>query len=356
MTDTRLEPGFTPEQDDIVEVSPRITGRFGSLNIDQKVSEDFEARLEQATDDDFAEEAQPILVDEAHPPEKSIKKRRAGGAKGMFERLMLWAEPLNYPLEPESPEDPANWPKKLHMGFMSEVKRKDLLRYIGEWVIDNAEAKTACFYQIIPWSGGFAYEIQEGGGGFGVLRSALKALESNVEVTLPANDRNVQLVRKPVGFSTYMPNELEDQVISPNLNFSDPLKPVYSRHHGLMVSGVLASLFGVAAFLSAWFAVYQVYDKDKVPVYSKSALQLPWQQLEKVESVLQKPDVYLNNLSFKNGTWQLDEVRVVQKQKPNAAQQIPGDQPPPIADAATQHIERARILNELEKTISESKQ
>jgi len=357
MTDKRLEPGFTPEDDDFVEVSPRITGRFGSVNIDEQVSEDFQARLAQATEADFVEEpAQPPLGDEAYPGAPRLKKRRASRTKGMLERFMRWADPLNYPVEPESLEDPANWPKKLHMGFMTEVKRKDLLRYIGEWVIDNAESKTACFYQIVPWSGGFAYEIQEGGGGFGVLRSALEALDTQGEVTLPANDRNVQLVRKPVGFSTYMPNELEEQVISPNLYFSDPLKPVYSRHHGLMVSGVVASLFGVVAFLSAWFAVYQVYDKHKVPVYSQAAHQLPWQQLAKVESVLQKPDAYLHKLSYQNGAWKLEEIKVAQEQNPAAVPPISASQAPSNVDAATQGIERAKILNELEKTISESKQ
>jgi hypothetical protein len=184
----------------------------------------------------------------------------------------------------------------------------------------------------------------------------LEALDTQGEVTLPANDRNVQLVRKPVGFSTYMPNELEEQVISPNLYFSDPLKPVYSRHHGLMVSGVVASLFGVVAFLSAWFAVYQVYDKHKVPVYSQAAHQLPWQQLAKVESVLQKPDAYLHKLSYQNGAWKLEEIKVAQEQNPAAVPPISASQAPSNVDAATQGIERAKILNELEKTISESKQ
>ena len=355
MIEKRLEPGFPLGEDELIEVSPRISGRFGGLNIDQGISEDFQTRLAQATEADFTEELpQSASRQEGFPAATNLKGRHMGRTRGMMERFMRWADPLNHPVEPESPEDPANWPKKLHMGFMSEVKRKDLLRYIGEWVIDNAESKTACFYQIVPWSGGFAYEVQEGGAGFGVLRSALEALDTQGEVTLPANDRNVQLVRKAVGFATYMPNELEEQVISPNLFFTDPLKPVYSRHHGLMVSGVLASLFGVVAFLSAWFVVYQIYGKDKVPVYSQSSHELPWQQLGKVESVLQKPEAYLHKLTYQNGAWRVEEKKVVQEQ-PTAAPAPPINQPATSVDAASQRIERANILNELEKTISESK-
>jgi hypothetical protein len=356
MTDGRKDPVLDDRDDDPVEMGSRVSGKFGNFQVDQGINTEVEARLSEATDSDYVEDG----IASTNDPLPEGVATKQGHFKRLAERFMRWADPLNHPAQPYTSEEPENWPKKLHVGYMSEVKKKDLLRYIGEWVIDNAESKTACFYQIVPWSGGYAYEIQEGGAGLGVLRSALEALIEQGEITLPASDRNVQIVRKAVGFTTYMPSELEEQAISPNLYFKDELKPVYSRHHGLMMAGVIAALFGVFAFLSAWFVVYSVYDKSQVPVYSKSGYQLPFQQMSKVDEVLGKPGVYLNKLSYQNGAWKLEETRVVQ----DVTQREPMPQAIPMSTDSTSLIpgspaarsdENKKILSELEKTISESK-
>lgn len=371
MSDTRRE-GYAPEDQDPIETAARVTGRYGNIQVDQDILRDIDAELARATPHDFKEDPEGLghydFMDNPRNAEGYLvpssqdgarKKKRRGR---LMERFMSWADPLNYSSDSESARDPQNWPKKLSIGYMTEVKKKDLVRYIGEWVVDNAESKSACFYQIIPWDGGFAYEIQEGGAGFGVLRSALSAMNELGEATLPANDRNVQLVRKSVGFSTYMPNELEDQVITPNLQFKDALKPVYSRHHGLMVAGIISVFLGVFAFLAAWFAVYSVYDKNKVPVYPKPGYQLPSHQLQKVEAVLAKPGAYLNKLVYQNGAWRVEEKAIPitpptpTPGQPQAITMSPEQMKVTTANPGMHDEASKQLLKDLDKAIAESQQ
>ena len=262
--------------------------------------------------------------------------------QGMFSRLRSKLLQLNDPLNHAGAEgeidEAANWPRQIQIGFMTEVKKKDLLRYIGEWVSDNATSKSACFYQILPYNGGLAYEIQEGGSGSGVLKSAIETLSRHSEVIIPSSERYLQLSIKPSGFSSYLLDEFETKLPSPELVFKDQLKPVFSRHHGLMVAGLLSALLGVATICSAWFMVYGVYNKEKVPVYANAHYELPSQQLRKVSDVLNQPNSYLDRLEFKGDKWNLIIKKSLSVASPP---QAPALNPLPVVDPALAEIQNS---------------
>lgn len=357
--------------DEPVERARHVSGKFGSVKPDAALEAQIQASLDSATEQDFPDDTMPDhlagLIKERNTEDQLIAPSGSKLANAMA-RMVQWVDPLNHADDAvaDARSNKASWPKKLYLGYMTQVKKKDLLRYIGEWVNDNADTKAGCFYQIVPWNGGFAFEIQEGGAGHGVLKTALEVLAREGEVTLPAVDRFVQIALKPVGFTTYLLNEFEDQQVSEGLIFKDPLSPVYTRNHGLMLSGVIAALLGILVFLGSWVVVYSVYNKDKVPVFSKSTYQLPWQNLDKIDAILTKPNTYLSKLTFSGGNWKLEEMRVepvILPAQPQTTQPAPMDEPlatqvplngqPAVVPGAAE--ENTKMLNELEKTIAESK-
>jgi len=357
--------------DEPVERARHVSGKFGSVKPDSALEAQIQASLDSATEQDFPDDTTPDhlagLIQERNTEDQVIAPSGSKLANAMA-RMVQWVDPLNHADDAvaDARSNKASWPKKLYLGYMTQVKKKDLLRYIGEWVNDNADTKAGCFYQIVPWNGGFAFEIQEGGAGHGVLKTALEVLAREGEVTLPAVDRFVQIALKPVGFTTYLLNEFEDQQVSEGLIFKDPLSPVYTRNHGLMLSGVIAALLGILVFLGSWVVVYSVYNKDKVPVFSKSTYQLPWQNLDKIDAILTKPNTYLSKLTFSGGNWKLEEMRVepaILPAQPQTTQPAPMDEPlatqvplngqPAVVPGAAE--ENTKMLNELEKTIAESK-
>jgi hypothetical protein len=361
--------GFT--EDEPVERARHVSGKFGSVKPDRALEAQIQASLDSATEQDFPDDTTPDhlagLINERNTDDQMIAPSGSKLANAMA-RMVQWVDPLNHADDAvaDARSNKASWPKKLYLGYMTQVKKKDLLRYIGEWVNDNADTKAGCFYQIVPWNGGFAFEIQEGGAGHGVLKTALEVLAREGEVTLPAVDRFVQIALKPVGFTTYLLNEFEEQQVSEGLIFKDPLSPVYTRNHGLMLSGVIAALLGILVFLGSWVVVYSVYNKDKVPVFSKATYQLPWQNIDKIDAILTKPNTYLSKLTFGGGNWKLEEMRVepaTLPAQPQTTQPVPMDEPlatqvplngQPAVVAGTAE-ENTKMLNELEKTIAESK-
>ncbi|MBD8089319.1 hypothetical protein IFT48_04930 [Pseudomonas fluorescens] len=342
------EPQTGVEEGSRAEVAPGLVKRFSQLGNQQAGLHGDEGIMTSADEPIMPDEplvAYPEdaglvydpLVDESQPVKKSLFSR-------IRDKLSGIADPLNLSGIDGETSEVANWPRQIHIGYMTQVKKKDLLRYIGEWVSDNGTSKSACFYQIQSYNGGLAYEIQEGGSGSGALRSAIETLSRHSEVIIPSSERYLQLSIRPQGFSSYLLDEYETKVPSPEIVFKDPLKPVFSRHHGLMIAGLLSALLGVAIISASWFMVYAVYNKDKVPVYAKVRYELPSDQLRKVNDVLNQPASYLDRLEFKADKWNL----IIKKSETTIAPVIPSaPSPMPAPDAA---------LNDIQKTLKEAGQ
>lgn len=301
--------------EEYTESCPVLSERFaGMKEAQQHRTEDLNPDLSVTAGLSAADREEAAEQDGFDDPIGRIHYKKPGLISRLAERLTRLTDPLNH--EPDNDgAEVANWPKQIHIGFMAQVKKRDLLFHIGEWVTDNASSKASCFYQITPYSGGFAYEIQEGGSGQGVLKSALETLGRHSEVIIPSSERYLQLSIKQPGFSSYLLDEDDSRLPSPELTFKDQLKPVFSRHHGLMTAGILSALLGLAAIGSSWFMVYAIYNKDKVPVYAKTRYELPSEQLRKVNDILNQGNSYLQRLEFKADRWNL----VVKQTDPDPA-------------------------------------
>jgi len=321
------------------EVAPGLMKKFSNLGQQPEAVPEQDALLASDRDvQDRAFEAAPEdnISAYSEPADHRSIPRKQGVFSRLGAKLLQLNDPLNHAGAEGEVAEAANWPRQIQVGFMTEVKKKDLLRYIGEWVFDNATSKSACFYQILPYNGGLAYEIQEGGSGSGVLKSAIETLSRHSEVIIPSSERYLQLSIKPTGFSSYLLDEFETKLPSPELVFRDQLKPVFSRHHGLMVAGLLSALLGVATICSAWFMVYGIYNKGKVPVYANAHYELPSEQLRKVSDVLNQPNSYLDRLEFKGDKWNL----IIKKSLPVVSPpQAPALNPMPVVDPALAEIQ-----------------
>ncbi len=291
-------------------------------------------------------------------PEVIRPKRRS-----LRSRIKSFFDPKIWPHALDNLPEHDLQPKKLNIGLLSNVRKKDLIGYIDEWIADNNCNRSSCAYQIVPYMGGYAFEVHEGGAARGALQGILRNLEAEDEITVPSNDRYLRVAKKHDGFSVYLLNEFEEHKASACVEFKEPLSPVYKRNHGLMMAGVIGAVFSSAIFLTTWFMVYTLYNKDKVPVFTPVTVELPSQQINKIADIAKRDDAYLKSLVYANGKWKINLETVELKKEPGAkGSSQPSLTPgmlPPGAPAAQPQAQIDRQLIELHsdlvKTLAKQK-
>jgi hypothetical protein len=250
-----------------------------------------------------------LLIDENIYIDKSAKKKPR---KRVSIRFKAFFDPKIWPANLGDMDDHESWPKKIYIGFLANVKKKDLVGYIDEWIYDNGCNRSSCSYQAIAWNGGFAFEVHEGGAGRGALQSVLRLLTAQDEVVVPSNDRSLRVSKRFDGFSSYFLNEFEKQSPTNEVVFKESLAPVYKRNHGLMLSGLIAGVFSVLFLLASWLLVYTIYNKSKVAVFAPVTVEMPAQQISKIADISKRDDAFLKSLIFTGGKWKINLETVVQ--------------------------------------------
>lgn len=251
--------------------------------------------------------------------------------KRLSTRLKEFFDPKIWPTDLDDVDGHQSWPKKIYIGFLANVKKKDLIGYIDEWIYDNGCNRSSCSYQAIAWNGGFAFEVHEGGAGKGALQSVLRLLASQDEVVVPSNDRSLRVSKRFDGFSSYFLNEFEKNTHTDDVVFKDSLTPVYKRNHGLMLGGLIAGLFATLFLLASWLLVYTIYNKNKVAVFAPVTVEMPSQQISKIADISKRDDAFLKSLTFSGGKWKINLESVAQPDPVAPVEQpavMPGVQPP----------------------------
>lgn len=221
---------------------------------------------------------------------------------GIGKKVQSFLDSRNLPELLDYPETNDYWPKKLYIGFLMNVRKKDLFDYIDEWIQDNNCNRSSCYFQAIAWAGGFAFEIHEGGTGKGSLGSVLENLQSVDELTIPSSDRFVRIAKRKEGFSSYLLNEFEPQEKSAGIEFKDNMSRFYKRNHAFMISGLTLSFLSSIFFFSSWFVV-NTATSNKVPVFYRSTSNLPHEQINKIADIANKENMYLKSIKLKDGKW-----------------------------------------------------
>lgn len=272
-------------------------------------------------------------------------------------RIKNFFDPKIWPTHVDSLGEKELYPKKIYVGLLNNVRKKDLIGYIDEWIVDNNCNRSSCAYQIVPYMGGFAFEVHEGGAGRGTLQKVLRSLATEEEITIPSNDRYVRVAKKHDGFSVYLLNEFEKHEASECVEFHEVLSPVYKRNHGLMLTGVISALFASVFFLSTWFMVYTVYNKEKVAVFTPTRVELPSQQISKITDIAKREDAYLKSLVYANGKWKINLETVEVKKDGDSVQPpmdvIPVNNNQPQAKVDVQLIQ---LHHDLVQTLAEQQQ
>jgi hypothetical protein len=303
--------------------------------------------------------AEPVIVaDEDLRVEQPVPIKKDHSTKlSQHHRIKNFFDPKIWPTHIESLEEKELYPKKIYIGLLNNIRKKDLIGYIDEWIVDNNCNRSSCAYQVVPYMGGFAFEVHEGGAGRGTLQKVLRSLAAEEEITVPSNDRYVRVAKKHDGFSVYLLNEFEKHDVSACVEFRELLSPVYKRNHGLMLTGVISSLFASVFFLSTWFMVYTVYNKDKVAVFTPSKIELPSQQINKITDIAKREDAYLKSLVYANGKWKIN-LETVKVEKDEAPAQAPIDIIPVNNDQpqAKVDVQLIQLHHDLVQTLAEQQQ
>jgi hypothetical protein len=199
-------------------------------------------------------------------------------------------------------EDVESLPKILIIGHYSNIKKKDLVKYLFNRASTNMDISNA-YYDIQKFDDGFIWSLQEGGADLGCLTS-LKSLLDNGETNIVINvdNRQLQIIRKPYqsGFSSFLINAEEKLDPSEGIAFTDKIKPVVKQ--GLALLWFSIGLFAVSIvflFLSALFK-FVIYNTEQQASVSETEIEMPHTVGNKL---IVQSDEYISEIKFSNGRW-----------------------------------------------------
>lgn len=205
--------------------------------------------------------------------------------------------------ESDNEDDVKSLPKQLIIGHYSNIKKKDLLRYLFNRAATNMNVATTA-YDIRKYGDGYIWSLQDGGANLGCLSSVCAMLDNNInDIVIDLDDRQMQIIRKPsqTGFSSFLINADERLTGTEGVEFKDKINPIVKQGMALMIFSSAIFAIGLSFFLGSAVFKYVIYDKTSQIVYEKKKIEMPHtfgNRLYVSESE------YISEIRFRNGTWQ----------------------------------------------------
>jgi hypothetical protein len=210
-------------------------------------------------------------------------------------------------IEPEKEADNEDGvkslPKQLIIGHYSNIKKKDLLRYLFNRAATNMNVATTA-YDIRKHGDGYIWSLQDGGANLGCLSSVCSMLDNDInDIVIDLDDRQMQIIRKPsqTGFSSFLINSDERLPGTEGVEFKDKINPIVKQGMALLIFSAAIFAIGLTFFLGSAVFKYVIYDKTSQIVYEKKKIEMPHtfgNRLYVSESE------YISEIRFRNGTWQ----------------------------------------------------
>jgi hypothetical protein len=198
-------------------------------------------------------------------------------------------------------------PNQILVGFYSNVKRKDVERFIRSRAESKMSLKTA-WYSIIKYDDGFAWELHDGGSGRGALKSIAQLLETNTHVIIKLSNETIKVTRRTnhSGLVSFRIPDSEDSEESSEIVYADKMKPVIKRGLGLFVTGIVFAFLGITSIFLASLFKFVLLAENEPYQHAKQITELPIYQIDRLEQVIALEGVFIQSLSFNNGKWQVN--------------------------------------------------
>ena len=234
----------------------------------------------------------------------------------------------------------SNRPQNVAMGWLeSGGSRRDAVEYAKGYAQKHMDAPGICWFETLPFMGGYLWEVHEGGPGYSFLPATAKVLSEAgakgwtrfrrraLQVSMMDGKPSFLVLSEDMSRSTVENGRGE---MAP----SGKMKPVVKHGTGLLTVG--ASFFGTGATALAIVLAYSFSIQTFVPGPRRLDQDLlPHRQWTRVERV--PPNLFVETMRYQNQQWTTNikpVIRTARGQASAGSSALPVPQPPaPIAAA-----------------------
>jgi hypothetical protein len=229
-------------------------------------------------------------------------------------------------------------------GFIPEASRKDALEFAEGVARKHCMAPDNSFFGVIAWRGGYAYEVQEGGGGYGLLASVLAEFDKdpgdpeNPPATVAYVQTHVRMAkisRTNTGLGAVaLPEGQTTQLHqSEFVRAGARLSPMVPDRTAVLVSGVAFLALTSAVFMFASWGRIQPYAKPGPTTVLKAVATVERLPIGQLAGILAGGAPVIK-IEFKNNKWEVlragDAVAPASAPRPG----VPGRPSPSSAASA----------------------
>lgn len=198
-------------------------------------------------------------------------------------------------------------PTMAAMGWLEPGgSKKDAIEYARGWALKHMDAPNVSWFAVMPFMGGFLWEVQEGGPGLSYLPATAKALAdpNGKPGWFRSGNKVIQAtMRDGAPFMVTLTNDLSKPIILANDN---PMTPKGQMQRvvktGARVLAFGSALFGSGAVFFALACVYSyvvmAYAPDTRRIEPEIVAHRQWSRVERVP-----PNLYVETMRFQNKQW-----------------------------------------------------
>lgn len=208
---------------------------------------------------------------------------------------------------------PVEPPLRLLAGFIPEASRKDALEFAEGVARKHCMAPDNSFFGVISWRGGYAYEVQEGGAGYGLLASVLAEFDkepvdsAHPPVTVAyvqTHVRMAKVTRTNTGLGAVALPEGQTAQLQQSefIQAGARLAPMVPNRTAVLVSGVVFLALASAVFMFASWGRIQPYAKPGPTVVLKATATVERLPIGQLAGILAGGET-VTKIEFKNNKW-----------------------------------------------------
>lgn len=235
----------------------------------------------------------------------------------------------------------ASGPNKAALGWLEHGNRRDAVDYAKGYALKHFDAPALCWFAVMPFVGGWLFEIQEGGPGRSHLGSVAKALAEGGEQSWFRVGTRAYSVSMRDGrpFCVLLPATESKALLASEtgkLVAKGAMTRVIRKGTGVLVFGGTFFLTGLI-FLSGatgFYALRQHFVPSERIINTET---LPHRQWERVHAI--PPNLYVESLKLDAGADQW-KTAIKPLRPPRPAEQTPAQDDPvaavPVPEPSTQ--------------------
>ena len=196
-------------------------------------------------------------------------------------------------------------PRTVVIGWVNSNVKRDAVELAKGWALKHFDAPEISFYSVMPFLGGFLYEVQEGGVGSSYLRESTSAMAQGIEPAwFRVGSRAFSVaLRDGRPYCILQPQEESQKLFDSGHLELQPrgrMEPVVKKGEKVLAAGVGIFVSGFL-FLCGTGTFYVMAEAYSPLPRTLDLEAFPHRQWGKVDKVL--PNMFVDAMHYANGKW-----------------------------------------------------